>query len=208
MKYDSLNEISYTNFDLHVGKWALIIDATGYTYPSAKEINIPSDSSALVTLTPMLNQDYFYEWSDDDSYAGHATQTFINEPYELTIIDQNISVPNDFSSINLRNDFGIVLSNDDKFWNQEDAFRLYSTINQIPVFNKIDINSDINYENGENINLILKLTDNYIFRDIEIESNENGIITAKISQSAFTYAYPSCWYFRWYKDKILFEEII
>ena len=138
----------------------------------------------------MLNQDYFYEWSDDDSYAGHATQTFINEPYELTIIDQNISVPNDFSSINLRNDFGIVLSNDDKFWNQEDAFRLYSTINQIPVFNKIDINSDINYENGENINLILKLTDDYIFRDIEIESNENGIITAKISQSAFTYASP------------------
>ena len=146
VKYDSLNEISYTNFDLHVGKWALIIDATGYTYPSAKEINIPSDSSALVTLTPMLNQDYFYEWSDDDSYAGHATQTFINEPYELTIIDQNISVPNDFSSINLRNDFGIVLSNDEKFWNQEDAFRLYSTINQIPIFNKIDINSDINYE--------------------------------------------------------------
>ena len=41
---------------------------------------------------------------------------------------------NDFSSINLRNDFGIVLSNDEKFWNQEDAFRLYSTINQIPVF--------------------------------------------------------------------------
>ena len=189
VNYDSLNEISFINFDLHEGKWALIIDATGYTYPSAKEINIPLDSSALVTLT-MLNQDYFYEWSDDDSYAGHATQTFINEPYELTIIDQNISVPNDFSSINLRNDFGIVLSNDDKFWNQEDAFRLYSTINQIPVFNKIDINSDINYKNGENINLILKLTDDYIFRDIEIESTENGIITAKILQSAFTYASP------------------
>ena len=57
-----------TQIDLHVGKWALIIDATGYTYHT-KEINIPSDSSALVTLTPMLNQDYFVV-SDDDSYAA------------------------------------------------------------------------------------------------------------------------------------------
>ena len=90
------------------GKWALSIDATGYTYPTAKIIEIPSDNSAIITLTKMIDDGvYKYKWSDDDSAAGHNTQSYINEPTQIVVLDKTVNVPNDFSSINLRNRYGI-----------------------------------------------------------------------------------------------------
>ena len=64
------------NESLSNGKWALSIDATGYTYPTAKIINIPTDISAKITLTEMQTDSYKYTWQDDDSAAGHSTQSY------------------------------------------------------------------------------------------------------------------------------------
>lgn len=178
------------SFNLSDGLWALIIDATGYTYPPAKVIDVPNDYAATVTLTPLSNQNYSYQWSDDDSYAGHATQTYINEPYSLQIIDSTINVPNDFSSITLRNEFGIVLSDSETSWNQEDAYKLYNTVLKVPIIEKIDINSSLNYENGENIKLILTLTEDEIYKDIEVVDNSQDVLYARITKSAFVYSEP------------------
>ena len=187
---NSQDESPKISFSLSDGKWALIIDATGYTYPSAKVVDVPSDFAATVTLTPMSNQNYSYQWSDDDSYAGHATQTYINEPYSLQIVDSTINVPNDFSSINLRNDFGIILSDNEQNWNQENAYKLYNTILKVPIIEKIDINTSLNYENGENIKLVLSLTDDEIYKDIEIIDKSTEVLYLRISKNAFVYSEP------------------
>ena len=48
------------NQSLSNGKWSLSIDATGYTYPTAKVLNIPEDTSAKITLTEMQTGSYRY----------------------------------------------------------------------------------------------------------------------------------------------------
>ena len=92
-------ELSFSgDSSLSDGKWALSIDATGYTYPTAKIIEIPSNNSAVITLTKMIEDGVFsYKWSDDDSAAGHNTQSYINEPTQIKVLDKTVNVPNDYS---------------------------------------------------------------------------------------------------------------
>ena len=68
------------NMSLSNGKWALSIDATGYTYPTAKVLNIPEDKSAKITLTEMQTGSYKYTWQDDDSAAGPVSYTHLTLP--------------------------------------------------------------------------------------------------------------------------------
>ena len=51
---------SKVDFQLASGNYAIVIDATGYTFPSAKTIVIPTQTSAEIILTPMLNIDFQY----------------------------------------------------------------------------------------------------------------------------------------------------
>jgi hypothetical protein len=130
VKHNTL-ETSTVQFTLGNGKWALIIDAVGYTFSSSTLLNIPETNNATVTLTPLLNTNY--NWNDDDSYAGHATQVYINEPSKLVVLNSTVSVPSDYSSVKLSNEFRIVLSNDKSNWSSEDSYRLYSMLKTLPM---------------------------------------------------------------------------
>lgn len=176
------------DFNLGEGEWAIIVDATGYTFPTATVVNIPEVNNASVTLTPLLNQDYIYNWEDDDSYAGHATQVYINEPSDLVVLNDTLSVPSDYSSIKLRNEFGVVLSNDKSYWSSEDSYRLYSILKTLPVpiFGE---GSEIDFESGNNLQAVFYLTEEEQYKDISID-NINGVKNVTISQSAFTYSNP------------------
>ena len=187
VKYNS-SGTSTVQFNVDNGKWALIIDATGYTFPSSTVINIPETNNATVTLTPLLNTNYIYNWKDDDSYAGHATQVYVNEPSTLVVLNNTVSIPNDYSSVKLRNEFGIILSNDRSKWSSEDSFRLYSMLKTLPL-QTFGEGSVLNFEKGENIKAIFYLTDQEQFKDINIV-NVNGVKHVTVSQSAFTYASP------------------
>jgi hypothetical protein len=187
VKYNTLGT-STVQFTLGNGKWALIIDAVGYTFPSSTLLNIPETNNATVTLTPLLNTNYNYNWNDDDSYAGHATQVYINEPSKLVLLNSTVSVPSDYSSVKLRNEFGIVLSNDKSNWSSEDSYRLYSMLKTLPM-QSFGEGSTVNFETGENLNSIFYLTGQEQYKDISIEVT-NGIKKVTISQSAFTYASP------------------
>ena len=138
------------NFSLDDGKWALSIDATGYTYPTAKVINIPSDSNATITLTEMQTGSFNYSWSDDESAAGHSTQSYYSEPTEIIVLDKTVSVPNDYASIKLRNDFGVVLSDDIKSWSKEDSYRLYKMFSSLP-FNENGEGNNVDFLTGEGV---------------------------------------------------------
>ena len=180
------NQSTKLDFQLSNGKYALIIDAKGYTFPAATTFDVPTQTSATVTLTPMLGTDFTYKWRDDDSFAGHATQTYVNEPSVLKVLDSTLKVPSDFSSIKIRNEFGIVLSNEKEKWSSEDSFRLYSILKTIPIV-PFGEGTLVDFETGKNIQAVFHLTKSEQFKDITIVSI-NGIKNVTISQSAFVYA--------------------
>jgi hypothetical protein len=175
-------------FSLDQGKWALSIDATGYTYPTAKVLNIPEDNSAKITLTEIQSGSFTYSWSDDDSAAGHSTQSYYSEPTEIVVLDKTVSVPNDYASIKLRNDFGVVLSDDIKSWSKEDSYRLYKMFSSLP-FNENGEGNKVDFSTGEGVRGVFYLTDDEQYKDLTILI-DGDLVNATISQSAFTYATP------------------
>jgi hypothetical protein len=176
------------DFQLSPGNYAIVIDAKGYTFPTAKTIVVPSQTSAEITLTPMLNTDFKYNWSDDDSYVGHATQVYVNEPTKLVVLDSSFSVPSDYSSIKLRNEFGVILSNDLEYWSSEDSYRLYTSLKSLPII-PFGWGQKIDFENGKNVKSVFFLTKQQLAKDLTIKTVK-GIQHVTISQSAFTYASP------------------
>ena len=168
--------------------WVVAIDAPGYAYPTSKVISLPSVSSLTIDVTKYSQNTFIYEWQDDSSYVGHATQTYINEPYDLVVIDDTLSVPIDYSSIKLRDQYGIVLSNDKREWNDEDSYRLYSNIERL--FYAIGYAFDnVDFSTGENLNSIWFLTNDEIDKDIKVET-VNGIKHVTLSASALVHAAP------------------
>ena len=179
---------SKVDFQLASGNYAIVIDAKGYTFPSAKTIVIPTQTSAEIILTPMLNTDFQYNWKDDDSYVGHATQVYVNEPRKLVVLDSSFSVPSDYSSIKLRNEFGVILSNDSEYWSSEDSYRLYTSLKSLPII-PFGEGQKVDFENGKNVKSVFFLTKQQLAKDLTIKL-VNGIQHVTISQSAFTYASP------------------
>ena len=176
------------NFNIGNGKWALKTDATGYTFPTSKTITSPNDVTATITLTEIVNSNYSYTWQDDDSASGHATQSYSNEPTSIVVKDKTVKVPHDYAAIKLRNDFGVILSNDVEVWSIEDSYRLYKMFSSLP-YTPNGENSKVNFNTGEGVKGIFYLTNDEQYRDLTLD-NSNGLVNATVSQSAFTYASP------------------
>ena len=168
--------------------WVIAIDAPGYAYPTSKVISIPSVSSLSIDVTKYSGSTFVYEWQDDSSYVGHATQTYINEPFTLVVLDDTISIPIDYSSIKLREEYGIVLSNDVREWSDEQSYRVYSNIERLEnaVGNKLDI---VDFTTGQNLNSVWFLTNEEINKDIKVET-VGGTKHVTISESALVHAEP------------------
>ena len=186
-RIDETNPVQ-VDFEVGSGQWALFMDATGYTFPSSTLIQIPEEVSATYTLTPLLNDDYTYTWQDDDSYVGHATQVYVNEPAEIIVINDTVAVPSDYSSIKLRNEYGVVLSNEEEPWSIDDSYRLYKMFESLP-FNTFGENSVVDYVNGDNVRGVFTLSNNILDQDL-ILTTVDGIKNGRIGIDAFTYADP------------------
>ena len=186
--YNADGASSATFGDLVEGQWALSIDATGYTFPSTTVFDFPETTSASVELTPLLNDNYTYNWRDDGSAAGHATQSYQAEPTEIVVLNDTVTVPTGFSAIKLRTEYGVLLSDDVEPWSNEDAYRLYKMFSNLP-YNSYGEGSTVDYADGENVRGVFYLSNDEIYEDISIE-NIDGIKHATVSQSAFTYAEP------------------
>ena len=189
---DKKAQVEFTDLS-SADDWVIAVDAPGYAYPTSKVISIPSVSSLSIDITKYSENSFIYEWQDDSSYVGHATQTYINEPFDLVVIDDTLSVPIDYSSIKLREEYGIVLSNDKREWNDEDSYRLYSNIERFEDVVGEPFQSNnlplLNLETGENLKSIWYLTDEEIEKDIKVETI-NGVKYVTLSSSALTFAEP------------------
>ena len=169
--------------------WVIAIDAPGYAYPTSQVISIPDVSSLSIDITKYSSNSFVYEWQDDSSYVGHATQTYINEPVSLVIIDDTLSIPIDYSSIKLREEYGIILSNDVEEWNDEDSYRLYSNIERFEDIVGASGYEGLNLETGENVNSIWHITNEEIDKDIKVEI-VNDLKHVTISSSTLTFSEP------------------
>lgn len=175
-------------FSLNEGDWAIKLDATGYIYPSQQVVSIPNDTAITFGLTAATDGNYSYNWRDDGSAAGHATQSYVAEPTQITVINKTVSVPTNFSSIKLRAEYGVILSDDVEPWSKEDAYRLYKMFSNLPD-NPYGEGTEVDYSSGENVKGVFYLSEEEILEDISIEEID-GIRYATVSQSAFTYAAP------------------
>lgn len=183
--YESL---PFKIFNLEDGKWSVKIDVNGYTYPSEQIVSIPEDKEVIFFLTKLTEIDFTYTWEDDGSAVGHATHRYVNEPSEIIILDDTISIPNDYSAIKLLHEYGIILSNEEEKWSKEDSYRLYKTFNSFP-YNKYGEGHIVDPKIGASIRGIFTLTKQELPDDI-IVIKEGDLKYIKISQSAFTYASP------------------
>ena len=175
-------------FSLSDGNWAVKLDATGYTYPSQQVVSIPNDTQITFGLTEATEGDFSYNWRDDGSAAGHSTQSYVAEPTEIIILNDTVNVPTDFSSIKLRTEYGVVLSDSIQPWSKEDSYRLYKMFSNLP-YQPYGEGNTIDFGTGEKVRGVFMLTDQELSDDITI-SNANDVPYATISQSAFTYANP------------------
>tara|TARA_X000000950_G_scaffold280460_1_gene375125 strand:- start:49 stop:3717 length:3669 start_codon:yes stop_codon:yes gene_type:complete len=175
-------------FSLSEGTWAVKLDATGYTYPSQQVVNIPNDTAITFGLTELVGGGFSYTWEDDGSAAGHATQRYVNEPPNIVILNDTLTVPDDYSAIKLRTEYGVILSNDKETWSSEDSYRLYQMFESLP-YRAYGEHDDNNYSEGEGVRGIFYLTDLEQDDDLSIELVD-GVKHATFSQNAFVYSEP------------------
>ena len=181
-------DASIVSFNLAEGEWAVSLEAAGYTYPSQQVVNIPDDISITFTLTGLTDDDYDYTWEDDGSAAGHATQRYVNGPAKIVVLNDSIAVPDDFSAVKLRIEYGVILSDSIQPWSSEDSYRLYKMFSNLP-YGKYGEGNGLDYETGENIRGIFMLTSLEQDNDLTI-NNATSVPYATVSQRAFTYAEP------------------
>lgn len=186
---DSLVRATFLN--LSSGRWAVKVDATGYYYPSTKVVIV---SAGPVNVTIRFNRitlanatDYYYEWTDDSSFAGHAQQSYINDPPQYRVLTDTIQVPDDFSSVNLLNQHGILLSNKEISWSREDAYRLYQSVRMIPSLAIANLEL-LTTANGL-VKSIWQLAEGALPNDIQI-TVAAGVRIVRVSREAFVYATP------------------
>ncbi len=183
---DSIATYKFDN--LSNGKWEVKIDATGYYFPTSKVVEVSSNDKLVeIKLNPIVlsnTVNYLYQWKDDSSYVGHAQQSYINTPYSIQVLNTTIRIPDDFSSVTLYNKYGFVLSNELDKWTNEDAYRLFKTVSNIPLFTTYGEGSPVK------VNSVWKIVDTNIANDISIDTVDN-IRVVTISKKAFVYANPS-----------------
>ena len=175
---------SYAFDNVPAGKMFLKIEASGYNLPQALTVIVNADGS----LTPEVPQtlaitkmeadpdSWTHSWQEDGSLSGYTTTAYINKRPEVEFLGKKI-VPADVPSVGmLYSNYHIILSDEDKKWTQEYAYRLYETLKTIP------------YNIGEGYAKFI-LTEDKIDDDIKIETSGNDRIVT-IGEDAFYYANP------------------
>ena len=160
------------------------------SFLSNEDINSKYTKRISVTfaLTGLTDADCDYTWEDDGSAAGHATQRYVNGPAKIVVVNDSIVVPDDFSAVKLRTEYGVVLSDSIQTWSSVDSYRLYKMFSNLP-YDKYGEGKGLDYETGKNIRGIFMLTGLEQDNDLTI-NNATSVPYATVSQSAFTHAKP------------------
>jgi hypothetical protein len=123
------SDIPFEFKNISNGKWSISVDAKGYLFPVSKVIELNNNTiDNIISLTKAPSDSNFsYQWQDDSSYVGHAQQAYINDKVEIQILGKAEKVPDDFNAINILNEYGFYLSDENSAWTSEDSYRLYQS---------------------------------------------------------------------------------
>ncbi|MCH1575644.1 MAG: hypothetical protein L7S67_05175 [Flavobacteriales bacterium] len=172
-------------FQVDAGPWLLSIDAPGYFTPAAQTVEV--SGNAMVTLDVALLQgdstSYTFNWEEDGSYAGHATEFVPAAPPVIEVLGEAHEVPAGFSAQTLFQQFGFVLDDHELSWTTDDAFKLHETVSSLPYPR---VNAD---ENGTPVTAVWRLTEDMLDGDYMVETIA-GTEVITVAKDAFTYAAP------------------
>ena len=175
---------SFSFENVPAGTHSLKIETSGYNLPQAKTVIVETDGTVKpaktieLSITKMSKNtaEWIHSWSQDGSVSGYVTTTYINNPPEILFLGKKI-VPSDVPSFSyLKEQYNILLADDEKSWTQEYAYRLLETLKTIPC-PKYDILSKFT------------LTDDFLENDIAVKKQDEGY-EVRISTAAFYYANP------------------
>lgn len=175
---------NYSFSAVPTGRHYVKVEATGYNVQDAKMVNVKDDGvvepfvGIQLVVNPIGDENtWTHSWHEDGSVSGYTTTSYVNTPPVVEFLGKKI-VPSDVpSQAILKENYNIVLSNDNVPWTQEFAYRLLETLKTIP--NRL----------GEGHSTILALTNESITDDIDVENIAGGQIVT-ISKDAFVYANP------------------
>lgn len=174
----------YSFEDVPAGTHSLKIEASGYNLPQAQTVIVAEDGSVKpavtieLTVTKMSENpnEWVHSWQQDGSVSGYVTTTYVNTPPEILFLGKKI-VPSGVPSFSyLREQYNILLADEEKSWTQEYAYRLLETLKTIPCAKwEVPSKFTLTEEALENDIVVTKQTDGYEVR---------------MSTDAFYYANP------------------
>ncbi|MBT5324067.1 MAG: hypothetical protein HOJ96_01905 [Campylobacteraceae bacterium] len=176
------------------GEYFLKLELKGYKSQAAKNITVGTMqtlnkvlfSTANTTdfiLEDINSSNFTYHWEEDVSRSGHQYTAYINTQPKIEFLDEELEVVDLAAAEKLKHDYNIILSDDNKPWNEEYAYRLLETLKTIPQETR-----DSYKEQSKKISK-WTLTDDHIADDINIVKEDSGD-TVTISKDAFIYASP------------------
>lgn len=161
----------------------------GYTGPEPGErIGNGKSADPVISrwtegLVSDSEDDFVYHWEQDASISGFEYSSYINEPLQVTILDEKITIPNNSASLKLQHDYGILLSNEEIDWQQDHSYAILEMMKTIPQDTR-------NYNQKQSL-VTSKwiLTDEHIDDDIRITKTDSFSLVI-ISLDAFENANP------------------
>jgi hypothetical protein len=171
------------------GKYFLKAEAKGFAFGPAKEVLLDSSTasnegpgrkpprvSAALEAQGVDGNRFSYHWQADVSRSGYETSTNVVVPPVIKFLDNEVSTPDFSAATTLRNDYGIILGDEQIAWSLEHASRLLLTLKSIPQNQTVKPSKWV-------------LVDSHIAGDIHIERSAAGD-TVTLSTAAMVYANP------------------
>jgi hypothetical protein len=161
------------------------INAVEFTYSEFGLLQDQNDTPNKIQIQRMVPDDdsFVYHWEQNSTDTGSEYSSYINTPITITLVDDNIAIPDDSASEKLLDRYGILLSNEKTPWTFDQSYALLQTMDAIPQKTR----SMPQEQKGVTSKWIL--TDEYIDNDIRI-TNRDSYYTVEISSDAFESATP------------------
>ncbi|MCS5610956.1 MAG: hypothetical protein NZ961_11105, partial [Candidatus Poribacteria bacterium] len=133
---DSQNDFVFENIEQ--GEYVLKVNGVGYDTGLSQavtigqsEVDAGSTGAFVFNVSELSEEGYRFKWKEDASPAGAEYSSYVNKPVEVEIFGAQEAIPQQNFHPRLWEDYAIVLSDDQKPWNQEFAYRLLETLDQL-----------------------------------------------------------------------------
>ena len=131
------------------------------------------------------SNEFNFCWEEDQTTSGSDYSANINQPIEITFLNEKITIPEISFAESLYTEYGIILADaPDKAWDNESAYAIYQTIKKIPLREVRDENTDYREYSK------WTLTDELLTNDVSVIKDSDGNRIVTVSSIVFANANP------------------